>query len=88
MGGVRKRTIPAVSSFHLFIIRLWAKEQHPCHLQRPTLHCPGIWREDAAKMKVLERLSSLRVRYLINIEAVLPRLMNGLEASRLLGWRC
>lgn len=84
MGGVSKRVAPSVSSFHLFTIHLWAKEQHPCHLQRQALHCPGVWRKDAAKTKVLERLSSPRVRNVISIQASLSRLIYCLEASRLL----
>ena len=81
---VRKRAAASVSSFHLFTIHLWAKEQHPCHPQRRALHCLGVCRQDAAKMKVLEHLSSARVRYLISIQASLSRLMYCLEASGLL----
>ena len=81
---VRKRAAASVSSFHLFTIHLWAKEQHPCHLQRQALHCPGVWRKDSAKTKVLERLSSPCDRYLISIQASLSRVIYCLEASRLL----
>ena len=84
----RKREAPSASSFRLFIIHPWAREQHPCHLRKQTLHCPGVWRKDDAKMKVLEHLSSPRARCSINIAASLPRLTSCLEASPLLRPQC
>lgn len=53
-GRRRKREAPSVSSFHLFTFHLLARDRHPCHLQRQALHCPGVWRKDAAKMSVPE----------------------------------
>ena len=60
----------------------------PCHLRKQMLHCPGVWRKDDTKMKVLERLSSPRARCFISIAASLPRLMKRLETSRLLRSQC